>query len=427
MKSTENVTDVDVVVVGAGAAGLSAAREIEARGLTCRVLEAQDRIGGRVWTSADAGGHAVDLGAQLINADFDMVLDLARASGATLAPISTSGNNLVLRDGVARLVPKDAAIGPANSPVPVEAILGMEADAPVADLVRAAVEDALQLEMTLKLVEELASRPAEVLSAKGIARQLSTYRSDRSDAEFHLNQGFGPLLAHLVAGLKSAPTLASPVSEIRQGTDGRLTVVHSGGEISARGVVIAVPPAPALRLRLADALDARVRPLLGAFESGSIVKTTVSYARAFWRLAGLSGGLVALAPERFSTVDGSMDDGRPARIIVFTGGDEARRWAGWSQAERRAAVLRNLAAAFGPEAAEPVAYTECVWVDHPWSGGGYNATVRFGADPGAADALAAIDGPIVFAASEYAHRFSGFVEGALDAGRDAARRLVLAA
>ena len=92
--------------------------------------------------------------------------------------------------------------------------------------------------------------------------------------------------------------------------------------------------------------------------------------------------------------------------------------------DRQARLLRHLSRAFGEGIPAPREVAEAVWVDHPWSGGGYNATVRVGGDPDAIARLAAWDGRVRFAGAEVDDRFWGYVEGAIHSGRRAIARII---
>src|SRR5208283_3878191 len=98
--------DADVVVIGAGAAGLAAARSLAGRSLKVIVLEARDRIGGRVWSRSSPRGAPAELGAEFIHGAAEETWSLLRAAGT--AAVDTGDESWICaEDGVLRLDDED--------------------------------------------------------------------------------------------------------------------------------------------------------------------------------------------------------------------------------------------------------------------------------------------------------------------------------
>jgi monoamine oxidase len=412
----------DVIVIGAGAAGLSAAAEAERRGLSVLVLEASDRVGGRTWTTFDSAGVPLDLGAQLINADMTEVTQLARTAGIDILPLESKGRALLIdAEGCHDLDP-EMLPHPSHELEAFKAAMPPQGDISISDLVQATVAPDAAPTM-LAFIEEMASKNPSQLSARALLNLVDTYTSQRDDAEAHLSEGLGGLITALAHTLQSEIRLGHPVERIDQDYDCLIVRGNVFDDIRCRTVVIAVPPVPASRIVLPGALHDQTEVLLRSFVSGDIIKYLVSYPRPFWRDAGLNGQAVFLHPERFTAIDSSRSDAKRASLTVFVGGDVARRWSLESGQWRAQRVIEALTLGFGAAAATPTAVIEQVWIDHLWCGGGYNAQVRIGGVPDASDAIRRISGPITFAGSEYAVSFRGFVEGALRDGRAAIDRL----
>lgn len=451
---------VKVIVVGGGAAGLAAAVAAEEAGLSCQLLEAQDRLGGRVQTvPLESGGH-FDAGAQMVNGDMAAVLALAERAGQHLSPIPQSGiglcvagqellrsEDLIEVDEIYTLLEEQVVRW--DSPGEVlralrlklkwwntpweslgEAGRGLQVlleprAAPkdsLAAALRALLLEADEQAMAFSLFTELFGAPPEDVDAHAVRDIFSRYASERSDLEFQISGGMIAVIDRLASELRHTPRLRTPVDRIRV-TGDRVEVTSDADIWTADNVIVAVPPPAARRISFdlegGDALDG----LLSSFTAGDMIKTVLVFDSAFWRLKGLSGTATFADPPGLVVVDGSLDDGLPPRLIAFQGGPLARELAALPQEARRTGLLQHLSRAFGAAVLTPLEVAEAIWVDHPWCGGGYNATVRVGRQRDAVARLAAWDGPIRFAGAELDDRFWGYVEGALHSGRNAVARI----
>ncbi|MFQ6549148.1 flavin monoamine oxidase family protein [Aestuariibius sp. 2305UL40-4] len=452
------VETVNVVVVGGGAAGLSAAVEIEAQGLSCRILEAQARLGGRVDTVSLPDGGAFDRGAQLVNGDMTAVLALAREAGLACHPIPGGGRDLCVVGGEvlsrselisaeeifelleAEIVrwdsPKEIlralwqtyrwwttpweGVGEAGRAVSRAVSRGT---APAGSLA-AAIDGMLLCKedaaLTYAMMCELTGAAPEALDAVAIRAAFLRYASDRDDAEFQLAGGMGGIVAALARKLRHEPLLEASVREV-QVSDGGVEVNSARGRLLCDRVIVAVPPPVARGITFGMDREVELRSLLDAFEAGDMIKTVLLYGDAFWRLDGLSGAVSFADPPGLEVLDTSPGDGGPPRLTAFLGGPEARLRAALPPEERRAKLLDDLARALGPTAAAPQQVAEALWIDDAWVGGGYNATVRLGRCRDAVERLSRWDGPVRFAGAELSDTFWGYVEGAIRSGRAVAR------
>src|SRR5438067_2032201 len=94
--------ETDVCVVGAGYAGLTAARRLSQGGRSVTVLEARDRVGGRVWTRSSESGVPIDLGATFIGPNHDRLHALLKEMGAATFPTYTDGDSILATGGKVR-------------------------------------------------------------------------------------------------------------------------------------------------------------------------------------------------------------------------------------------------------------------------------------------------------------------------------------
>lgn len=451
---------VNVVVVGAGAAGLAAASTVEARGLSCQVLEAQAQLGGRVSTVATAPDGVFDRGAQMINGDMSAVLDLARGARLACAAVPQSGRDIcVMGDEVlsrATLIDDDEIYAILDTQVlrwdspreilraalntyqwwttpwdsADEARRGITRhwrgqDAPKGSLA-AAIRDMLLCEedeaLVASMFTELCSAAPALLDVHAVRALFETYASDRDDLEFQFPGGMAQITQALADQLVHTPQLNAPVTEIRSTARG-VEVISVAGVWQADHVIVAVPPPVAQHITfITDAHD-RLQSLLTAFAPGDMIKTALRYERAFWRLEGLSGAVSFGDPAGLQVVDTSLDNASPPCLTAFLGGPEARSWAQLSAGDRQNRLLGHLRRAFGDACPDPIHVSEAIWVEDRWCGGGYNATVRLGHCRDAAQELRCWPGPIRFAGAELSAEFAGYVEGAIRSGRRAAETL----
>ncbi len=452
---------VNVVVVGGGAAGLAAAVAAEEAGLSCQLIEAQGRLGGRVQTAPLQSGGVFDAGAQMLNGDMANVLELAAEAGAHLSPMPQTGATLcvvqnevlnaedlisdeelfeLLEDQVVRwdsmgealrairlklnwLTTPWESVGEANRGL---RLLVENKPAPkgsLAEAIRALLLAQEEEALAMSLFTELLGAGPDHVAALAVRDAFMSYPSERSDAEFQPATGLMPVIDQMAMKLKHAPELDAPVQRITQRTGG-VEVAAERFFWTADHVIVAAPPPVARRIDFDIAGAKALSVLLSSFEAGDMIKSALVFDEPFWRMRGLNGAVTFADPAGLAVMDAGLDTGQKPRLVAFQGGPLAREWAALPQAERQAHLLRHLRRAFGAKMPDPCEIAEAIWVDHPWSGGGYNASVRTGGDPDAVNRLAAWAGPVRFAGAEISDRFWGYVEGAIHSGQTAIARIM---
>jgi monoamine oxidase len=438
--SRENA-DVDVVVVGAGVAGLVAARRVAAAGRSVLVVEARERVGGRVET-VESHGHAIDLGGSWIGAEHQRARRLAgdlglrltrsydegraveldgRGRGARLRRLPEQVNRRVVYrrlDQIARRVPVDA---PWSSP-------------------RAAALDSRTLAAWLRRVTPpragarravggtmtnvLAADPAEVSllhalfylhSNRGLEQLLGTEGGAQQDMVAGGAQSIADRIAQTLDG---ALALGAPVRRVEH-SDG-VRVECDGLRVDARAAVVSLPPLLGADIAWSPALPAARDELSRRMPHGDVVKVAAVYEEAFWRTGGLSGEAWGYDLPFDFTHDVSAEGGAPGVIATFYVGERALRLRDLTPDARRAASLAGLEHCFGPRAAHPLAVLERDWGAEQWSRGGYGGYMTPGGWTGPGRALRAPVGPISWAGSETASEFAGYIEGAVESGERAA-------
>jgi len=413
----------DVIVVGAGFTGLAAARALVDAGLAAVVLEARDRVGGRVEASTNGLGELIDSGGQYFCDEMPEITELARASGMTVVsglfpgemvatpagaadPMVTYPQVMRIRERASELAPDDPAI----EGLSVEDWTARQPES----------EDARR--SFLGSIAGLWCQPTDELPFWYLVSNDRRITNQQSELQYFLRETMHALAVDLARPLGDCIRLGTPARRIVHALDG-VSVETSAGTFSARRLLIAVPPVMASRIDFEPELPIDIRMALSAWRSGSVIKALVRYDRAFWRDSGRSGMAFFLDTLGLFACEASRADDQPS-LVVFCGGSVAREWRALQPDALRATILSRLADALGAEAAAPLDVSVRDWTDDPWSGGGYSDTIMdFGAKD-AEEVLLRGMPRIDFASSELSPSFPGYVEGAIVAGRAAARKIV---
>ncbi|MER8419755.1 flavin monoamine oxidase family protein [Mesorhizobium sp. M1329] len=417
----------DVVVVGAGFTGLSAALELKKAGVDFVLLEARDRVGGRVEAMPNRLGERIDSGGQFLCDDMPEVMALVRARGKTLVKTHFTGEFITqprmseaqaartygaamrIRERMNAVAPDDPAI----AGLTMAAWLDRQNDPSEA---KAAFHS---------LIEGLWCLAMERLPLWYVIDNDRRITNEVSELQYFVRQTMYSLADDLALDLGDRLRLSTPIKSIEHGPEG-VRVVSAAGSIEARTVLVAVPPMMASKVEFVPLLPAALAGALGVWQSGAVIKMLARYPRAFWRDRGLSGMVMWRDPHGLFACDASNDDAHPA-LVVFIGGPLARRWHELGEAALRAKVTSKLEEALGAEAAgfSDLSYRD--WTDDRWSGGGYSDLIVDATATDAERIIRAGASPIHFASSELSPSFPGYVEGAIVAGRVAALKIIQSA
>jgi monoamine oxidase len=444
---------VDVAVVGAGLAGLVAARDLLAAGLSVLVLEARDRVGGRLLNHKLKVGAVVEVGGQWVGPTQDRVLALAEELGIGLFPTYEEGEHfLAVNAAVKRYsgddfaLPEDALADVGETQQHLEE---MAAEVPLDGPWRAteaAAWDAQTLDTWLvanaktetglgywrTLVPALFSADTAQMSllhflfycrsGGTIDRLVATHGGAQ---ESRLVGGSQQLALRLADQMGDAVRLSSPVDAIRQ-DDGGVEVTHDGGVIEAGRAIVALPPTLAARIRYSPALPPLRDQLTQQVPMGYVIKVHLAYLEPFWRAEGLSGSVFSLDDEVSVIFDNSPPDRSCGVLLGFLEGAHARRAGKLPPEERKELILSVFAKFFGPRAADPEEYVERDWAAEEWSRGCYGGRFGTGVWTGYGKALREPVGRIHWAGTETAEVWNGYMDGAVRSGERAAREVSIA-
>ncbi|MQS15676.1 FAD-dependent oxidoreductase [Streptomyces kaniharaensis] len=442
----------DVCVVGAGFAGLAAALQLTRAGCDVVVLEARDRVGGRVWNREMADGTVVSAGGTWLGRGQERMFRLCRDMGLDVYPQYDQGDHILRLDGQNR---RYRGAAPHAGPVALAA-LGlamlrlnlMARRLPPGEPWRAGGARAWDARTLGQWIGEplnvpsatartllhsafgvlFCVDPAEVslLGSLVLARGGGGfgYYTDSRRTETHLVDGGAPELARRMAGRLG--DAVRPGCAVRQITENVYDVEVRSDELAVRAqrVIVATPPVLAGRIAFDPPLPVAHAQLRQRLVPGAIIRVHTTYPAPFWRGRGLSGQTLAPQSPVAVTIDQTPRSGRPGVLSSYAFGTAALKVARLAPERRRQMWLEALAERFGPEALEPLAYLETDWSAQPWSLGGMIAHFPPGALTGYGEALREPVGRIHWAGTESATLMHGLMEGAVRSGERAATEVL---
>lgn len=448
--SHSKLNSVDVVIVGAGFAGLTAARALLKAGRSVAVIEADNRVGGRT-KPAMLAGERIDIGGQWVGPTQTKLLSLAAEYGVTTEQQYDSGDNVIdVRGRMARYQGETPGLAPADleefggiveklngfakeivMPEPWLAPLAVEWDSQtVESWIRANTIGEPTREMLRGLARSVLSCEASEISFLfylayiASAGNFEALISTRGGAQDQLFTGsVWQIAAKMADEMGDAVITGSPVSRIEQGCEG-VTVTSARGTWKAKRVVVAAPPAIAARIDYDPPMPASRDGLSQRMPMGCVIKVAISYETAFWREQGYTGLVVSDRTEFGPWFDRGTSLTRGGALVGFFDGGPAQRWADKSPDERRVRVLDDIALYFGDAARSPVDFVEEVWTMSEHHRGGYVAVPGPGVLTGFGFALLKPVGRIHWAGTETSDAWLGYIEGAIRSGERVAREIL---
>jgi monoamine oxidase len=449
---------VDVVVVGGGISGLVAARRVASRGRSVLLVEARDRVGGRVLNHHLKSHAVIESGGAFVGPTQNHILRLAEELGVPTFRERVKGNSVYVSSTTGRqeyqgTVPPDPTILPDAaqlltridqyaSEIPVDAPWTHPSAAEwdgqtLAEWIRHNAVNADGVENLIRCWTQpgFGADPDELsflyvlwyVACSGNERNVGTF-SRNSDTKNGAQErrfvgGSQQIPLRLARRLGDIVALAAPVGRITQ--DDRHAVVHTArGPVRARRVIVAAPPPLVLDIDWFPRLPRRRAELLRHLDMGQLMKCDAVYRRPFWREAGLNGFGINDSGAVRAAFDNCPRDGDPGVLLAFVGGSTWRQYGVQTRAARRKAVLEGFAAMFGDKALHPIEYVEHDWTREQWTGGGPVANyapgtmMRFGRE------IRRPHGRVHWAGTETSTYWTGYMDGAVRAGQRAAREVL---
>ncbi len=456
----------DVVIIGAGAAGLTAANELRKAGLSVAVLEARDRVGGRLWTDTIEGAM-LEIGGQWISPDQTALQETVAELGLDTFSRYREGDSVYVGpDGVAhRFTGEMFPVAPETEAVIAEIterldemVAGIDPDRPWAHE-KAAEWDSVSWDAWLRsqtdddeAVRNLAfatgsamlTKPTHAISLLEsllMAASAGSY-SNLVDADFILDK-------RVVGGLQQVPLLlaerldgdvfVSQAVRTIEWSDAGVTVtstpttgvtgtaIAGGGAgltVRARQAILALAPVLYDRISFVPALPRLQHQMHQHLSMGFVIKVHAVYETPFWREKGLSG--TAFSPYELSheAYDNTNHGDERGTLVGFVSDLHADGVFELSAEERKERILTSLSHYYGPEAMNPVVYFESDWGSEEWTRGEYAASFDLGGLSRYGKYLRENVGPLHFACSDLAGAGYQHVDGAIRMGRLVAGQIV---
>jgi putrescine oxidase len=437
------VIQTDVAVVGAGVAGLAAARRLVAEGRNIVVLEARDRVGGRLWNT-EIGGEANELGGEWVAPYQTRIHALLGELGIDLFRAYRDGDDVYVDESgrAHRHSGDETALSSAQERSLKEADAKLDALAKELDPEEPWEHPRARELDTITFEEWLRTEVGDEVARDNIASYLADGFLTKPSYSFSLLQGLWVIagaggtyelfsaeqcLAYRVVGgsqliplrmaeeLGERVVLDAPVRAVRWREDG---VEIDAGDltVSADAAIVAVAPNLAATIHFEPALPAWRMRLQQASSQGSVTKVLAAYTEPFWRADGLSGE--GFAPHQFvrELYDNSPPSASVGVLCTFLPGEQAEFAGRLNPDARRELVLEGMAKLVGPAALQATDYIETDWSAEEWTRGAYASTfgigglTRFGAD------MRRPVGPIHWACSDISGFGNMHMEGAVRSG-----------
>ena len=448
----ESTSPYDVIVIGAGYAGLTATRDLLKAGKNVLLLEARDRVGGRVWTQRFDDGSYVDLGGAWVGPTQDRIYALAHEFGVeTFKTYEEGKSTQFFRGKVKRykgLIP----------PLPIGALLSLDAAIKKFNKLAKTINlaqpwatpnahhfDSMTLaswmngQMNFKVARQFfkvaseaiwAADPAETSMLHALfyaksGRDLDTLMNIKNGAQEERFVGGAQTTADRMAATFSERIIFNaPVIAILQDSN-QVSVVTDQASYKASRVVVTIPPALQSRIDFQPLLPAQRAQLIQRMPMGAVWKCYAIYEKPFWREQGLNG--LAATPDGHVTVtfDNSPKDGSQGVLMGFVLGNQAKQFAGLSDEARKSSALHSFATFFGEQARTPLRYLDHSFMNEEWSRGCYAGLMGPGVWTTLGPALREPIGRIHWAGTETSDVWNGYIDGAVRSGERVVKEILI--
>jgi monoamine oxidase len=438
----------DVIIVGAGFAGLAAAKALRAAGAEPLLVEARDRVGGRTCPGSIAG-LTIDLGGMWVGPTQTALDALAREYGVKTYPQYITGKSAIELNGKWHSSEGEDYLALLSLPVKLDVMQLVYRLTALSDSInpdspwthpKADAFDAMTLQTWLdehthtdgamsfmvSLIRSVfCAEPGDLsflfclfyLRSGGNLEELTTFRNGAQQRLFA--GGVHQLSQRMADNLGERLLLNSPVTDIEQDTEG-VTVTCPSASFRSKTLIIAIAPALAGRINYSPLLPHKRDALAQRMPMGSVIKIWIAYSTPFWRARGFSG-LFSSDVAAFGPAFDVTPPGTQVGILAgFFDAKNSVEWSARTSEQRRAEVIRCLTGAFGAQAQAPLEYIEKNWTQERYSLGCYTGTLGPGALTQFGPTLRESIGRIFFAGTESSPIWAGYIEGALRSGARAA-------
>ncbi len=442
---------VQVAIVGGGFSGIAAAKKLHQAGISFLVLEARDRLGGRVFTKKFNEGFYLDLGGQWIGPTQDRMYSLCEELGVEHFETYNQGKNildlgkklktylgtipkldlisLINLDWIIRKLENLAKQIDPSSPWTHpkatffdkqnldEFLLKYAKTKPCYEVIRVGCETIFACDP-----HEISLLHALFYIRSGTS--LDCLITIKNGAQQHrIKGGMQSLIEAMAKPFWNQIRFKSPVQRITYSTN-RVEIQGEDFRITSLSVILAVPPPLLSEIEFSPTLPQEKVGLLKRYPMGRVVKCFMIYEKPFWRAKGFSGQSVSDSKSPFQTLfDCSPADGGKGILMGFVIGRRADHFLAYDNEKRQKEMIEVLVRYFGEEASRPLAYQDFSMSDEKWSKGCYAGLMKENSWTEFKDIYRQAAPPLYFAGTEAAVRWHGYIEGAVLAGEDAADKI----
>jgi monoamine oxidase len=441
-----------VIIIGAGFSGIAAAKKLHEAGISFLVLEARERLGGRVYTKQISEDLYLDLGGQWIGPSQDRMYALCQEYHMDYFETYDQGYNIidfqkqvkkfkglipkldiislinldfVLKklERLAKSIPQDSPwLHPKSAEFDQVSLAAFVASHCKTNPCRKVVTLALETVFAAEL-NEVSLLHALFYFKSG--RDLNTLINIKNGAQLHrIIGGMQKLVEKMAKPFMDQIKFNHPVISIKK-ENGVFTIIGESFSFRTKKIIMAIPPVLAGKINFTPMLSAAKRQVLDRIAMGQVGKCFMVYQKPFWREAGFSGQAFAdeLSPFQ-SMFDASPKDANYGIILGFTIGNRAKVFFENNKESRKAIMLEKLTSYFGTEAKNPLLYEDFSMTDEAWSRGCYAGLYPTGTWTGFQDAFAKTENDIFWAGTEASKVWFGYIEGAVRAGEVAAENVI---
>ncbi len=418
--------ETDVLIVGAGAAGLMAARELSKNGKKVVILEARDRIGGRIYPLPEEEfGYPAQGGAEFIHGDAPVTKALAKECGLTLTNPTEWWS---VRNGEPMKIERISA----HDPLLEEKLKALKEDIPVAEFLRknfpAKQYEALW-DFVCRWTEGYDAADIERASTFGLREEML---NEGSWLQTNIKEGYGPMLFFLKQEIDAHGVevlLHKEVGEIDTAGDGVRVSCKDGGVYSAQHTIVTVPLPLMQEIRFTPDIPSK-HAAIEKMGYGSVIKMLLRFKTKWWagaREAIFERMFFMLSSEAVPTWWTQYPEPRN----VLTGwlpGPKAKETAAYSDEQILELALQSLSNIFNITVGELrdqlVNYKVINWPNDPYARGAYSYYTPW-SDEAIAELRKPVDNKVYFAGEAlYSGEETSTVEGALASGAETAKRVL---